>query len=103
MGEAEEGGERAIVTVRARGVERSGTEGQHSNEPCFFIEADKDTGGTTVIVKFVDKQAAENFVEKIKVSSGGMDGILDVKYFLGTFNSFSFALRPHTFIAAFML
>ena len=32
----EEGGERAIVTVRARGVERSGTEGQHSNEPCFF-------------------------------------------------------------------
>lgn len=67
------------------------------------IEADKDTGRTTVIVRFVDKQAAENFVEKIKASSGGMDGILDVKYFLGTFDSFSFALRPHTFIAAFML
>ena len=63
----------------------------------FTVEkVESDSEETTAIVKFIDREAARNFVEAVSTSSG-VKKVIKVRFISEDISSFSFALNLNAF------
>ena len=68
---------------------------KYSDSEFIIVKVEDDeAGGTRVIIKFVDKDAAVSFVEEIRASSNTKSSIRKVGFIYGEVDSFSFSLCP---------